>query len=112
MTFGIPKILCATGFPRRSFELSSISSIKRDALCRSPIISLMSSSFSSSVTFSQIWKQSTRIPRTSLPGTELIYRNASSNDSSSVCRSDVFDMSVSDAVGDGFRLDDVVERIK
>lgn len=108
MTAGTPKMECATGIPRRSLLLSSMSSINNDALWRSPMISyektpkttvrrynqikkVASSSFlrqqrnytliesktSGDDTFNQSWKQSTIIPRTSFPGTELMYRNGS-----------------------------------
>ena len=88
---------CATGWPLRSFELSSISSMSKDALCKSPIMSLiefsiievvevgvevplavaldavvsLASVISSSLTLSHKLKQSINFPRTSFPGTEF-----------------------------------------
>ena len=46
MQLATPKILCATGLPRLSFELSSISSMRREALCSDATISFISESTS------------------------------------------------------------------
>lgn len=102
----MPKMLCATGIPRRSLLLSSMSSINKDALCKSPIMSytvtfviletrsirdaykqsslftLIASSTAASATLSHNWKQSTSLPLTSFPGTPFIYLNDSNSDSS------------------------------
>lgn len=81
---------CATGLPRRNFELSSMSSINNDALCNDAIMFLISdstsivlaaSSFLLSAlvasepqligsTCSHNWKQSISAERMFLPGVE------------------------------------------
>lgn len=83
MVIGTPNTLCATGTPRRSFELSSMSSIlqrgeiqtlqrervhhSKLALCNLSTIFLIAFTFSSS-TQSQTLKISISLPRKPLPG--------------------------------------------
>jgi len=64
---GTPKMACATGWPRRSLDPSSMSSTSSDALCSRDTTLLMASTLSDGI--SSHWlNASINAPRTSLPG--------------------------------------------